>query len=86
MNVVQKSFPNVRGRQVLGGTMSTAWRQYDCNFRRRRQRLKEVQGYELVLIFSWLGAVLTWVVLWWAAFRLLCSMVQLVRYGPGFLP
>jgi hypothetical protein len=65
--------------------MSTAWRQYDCNFRHRQQRLKESQGYGLVLIFSWLGALLTWGFLWWAAFRLLCGMVQLVRYVPGLL-
>jgi hypothetical protein len=86
MNIFQKSFANVRGRKVLGGTMSTAWRQYDCNFRRRQQGLKEIQGYELVLIFSWLGALLTWGFLWWAAFRLLCCTVQLVPYVPGLLP
>jgi hypothetical protein len=66
--------------------MSTAWRQYDCKFRRRQQGLKEIQGYEGVLIFSWLGALLLWGFLWWAAFRLLCSMVQLVRYASGLLP
>jgi hypothetical protein len=54
-----------------GAEMSTPWRQYDCNCRGRQQRLKEIQGYELVLIFSWLGALLTWGFLWWAAFRLL---------------
>jgi hypothetical protein len=73
-------------RKVLGGTMSTAWQQYDCNFRRRQQRLKEIQGYEWVLTFSWLGALLLWGFLWWAAFRLLCCMVQLVRYARGLLP
>jgi hypothetical protein len=40
----------------------------------------------LVLIFSWLGALLSWGFLWWAAFRLLCFTVQLVRYVPGLLP
>jgi hypothetical protein len=33
-----------RARKVLGGTMSTVWRQYDCNFRRQQQGLKK--GYE----------------------------------------
>ena len=75
-----------RARKVLGGTISTAWRQYDCNFRPRQQRLKEIQGYECVLIFSWLGALLLWGFLWWAAFRLLCSAVQFVRYAPGLFP
>jgi len=86
MNTFQKTFVNVRGRKVLGGTMSTAWRQYDCNFRGRQQRLKEIQGFELVLIFSWLGALLTWGFLLWAAFRLLCFILQLVRYVSGLLP
>jgi hypothetical protein len=75
-----------KARKVFGGTMSTAWRQYDCNVRRRQQRLREIQGYESVLISSWLGALLLWGFLWWAAFRLLCCMVQLVRYAPGLLP
>jgi len=66
--------------------MSTASRQYDCNLRRLQQRSKETQRCELVLIFSWLGALLSWGFLWWAAFRLLCGMVQLVRYVPGLLP
>ena len=85
MNISQKSFANVRGRKGLGETMSTTWRQYDCNFRRRQQGLKEIQGYELVLIFSGLGALLTWGFLWWAAFRLLCCTVQLVRDVPGLM-
>ena len=85
MNIFQQSFANVRGRKGLGETMSTTWRQYDCNFRRRQQGLKEIQGYELVLIFSWLGALLTWGFLWWAAFRLLCGTVQLVRDVPGLM-
>jgi hypothetical protein len=81
-----ESFANVsRARKVLAGTMSTAWWQYDCDFRRRQQRLKEIQGCEWVLIFSWLGALLIWGFLWWAAFRLLCCMVQLVQYAPGLL-
>jgi hypothetical protein len=65
--------------------MSIAWRQYDCNFRRRQQGLKEIQGYELVLIFSCLGALLTLGLLWWAVFRLLCCMVELVQHVPGLL-
>ena len=85
MNTVKKTFANVRGRKVLRGTMSTAWRQYDCNFRGRQQRLKEIQGHELVLIFTWLGALLTWGFLWWAAFRLLCDVAQFVQHVPGLL-
>ena len=46
---------------------------------------KKSRDYELVLIFSWLGALLIWGFLLWAAFRLLCRMVQLVRYVPGCL-
>jgi hypothetical protein len=89
MNIFQKSFANVRGRAKFffgGGTMSIAWRQYDWNFRRRQPRLKEIQRSEWVLIFSWLGTLLIWGFLWWAAFRLLCGMVQLVRYVPGSMP
>jgi len=82
---VSEKLPNVRGARVVEGTMNIASRQYDCNFRRRQQGVKEIQGYELVLIFTWLGALLTWGFLWWAAFRLLCGMVQLVRYVPGLL-
>jgi hypothetical protein len=85
MNILQKSFANVRGRKGLGETMSTTWRQYDCNFRRRQQRLKEIQGYECVLIFSWLGALLSWGFLWWAAFRLLCDVAQFVQHVPRLL-
>jgi len=90
-DVINEHFPEKlregsRARKVLGGTMSTAWRQYDCNFRPRQQRLKEIQGYASVLIFSWLGTLLLWGFLWWAAFRLLCCTVQLVRYVPGLLP
>jgi hypothetical protein len=36
--------------------MSTAWRQYGLKFRHRQQGLKEIEGYEWVLIFSWLGS------------------------------
>lgn len=36
--------------------MSTAWRQYGLKFRHRQQGLKEIEGYDWVLIFSWLGA------------------------------
>jgi len=67
------------------GTMSPASRQYDCNFRGRQQRLKEIQGYEGVLIFSWLGTVLIWGFLWWAAFKLLCDVAQFVQHVPRLL-
>ena len=85
MNTLQYAVANLRERKVLEATMSAAWRQYDCNFRRRQQGLKEIHGYELVLIFSWLGALLTWGFLWWAAFRLGFCMVQLVRHVPELL-
>src|ERR1700730_14808299 len=60
--------------------MSTAW-QYDCNFRRRHRRLKEIQGYDWVLIFSWLGALLLWGAFWWATFRLQYGAPCSVRSG-----
>jgi hypothetical protein len=83
MNIFQKSLANVRARaRFLGGTMSTAWRQYDCNSRGRQQRLNEIQGYQLVLIFSWLGALISWGFLWWAAFKLLCDVAQFVQHVP----
>lgn len=82
---VSEKLPESSGRKILDGTMNISSRLYDCNFRRRQQGLKEIQGYELVLIFSGLGAVLTWGFVLWAAFRLLCGMVQLVRYVPGLL-
>jgi hypothetical protein len=66
--------------------MSTAWRQYDCNSRRHQQSLKEIQGDEWVLIFSWLGALLLWGAIWWAAFKLLCCIVQFIQYVPRSLP
>ena len=65
--------------------MGTGWWQYDVKFRHRQQRLNEMQGSEWVLIFSWLGALVLWGLTWWAAFRLLCNMVQLVRFVPGLL-
>jgi len=65
--------------------MGTVWRQYNFKSEHRQQRLKEIQGYEWALIFSWASALLLWGLLWWAAFRLLCNMVQLVRYVPGLL-
>ena len=74
-----------RVREVFRGTVSTSWRQYDCNSRRRQQRLKEIQGCEWVLIFSWLGALLIWGFLWWAAIRLLCDVAQFVQYVPRLL-
>jgi hypothetical protein len=86
MNIFQRSFVNVRGRARFGEEMSTTWQQYDRNFGGRQQRSEKPQGYELVLIFTWLGALLSCGFLWWAAFRLLFCMVQLIRYAPGFLP
>jgi membrane protein DedA with SNARE-associated domain len=75
-------FPVPRG---FGGTMSTALRQYDCSSRRGQQHSKEIQGYECVLIFSWLGALLSWGFLYWAVFRLLCNVVQFVQHVPRLL-
>jgi hypothetical protein len=66
--------------------MDTGWRQYDVKSERRQQRLKGIQGYEWVLILSWLCALVLWGFTWWAAFRLLCSMVQFVQYVPRLLP
>lgn len=66
--------------------MSTVWQQYNFKSEHRQHRLTEIQGYEWVLIFSWLGALVFWGFTWWAAFRLLCDMVQLVRCAPGLLP
>ena len=65
--------------------MSTARWQYDCNLRRRQQRLREIQGYKSVLIFSWLGTLLIWEFLLWAAFKLLCDMAQFVQHVPRLL-
>jgi len=55
--------------------MSTALWQYRLNSARRHKGLKGIQGYERFLIFSWAGALILWVLLWWAVFRLLtlCS-------------
>jgi hypothetical protein len=66
--------------------MGTVWQQYNFKSGHRQHRLKEIEGYEWVLIFSWIGVLVLWGVTWWAAFRLLCNMVQLVRYVPGLLP
>jgi hypothetical protein len=65
--------------------MSTAWRQHGLKFRHRQQGLKEIEGYDWVLIFSWLGAPVLGGVTCWAAFRLLCCMAQLLLYVPGSL-
>ena len=65
--------------------MSTALWQYRFKSEHREECLKEIQEYEWALIFSWASALLLWGLLWWAAFRLLCNMVQLVRYVPGLL-
>ena len=40
--------------------MSTSWRQSDFRFGHSQQRLKQIQRYDLVLIFSWLGALVLW--------------------------
>jgi hypothetical protein len=66
--------------------MGTSWQQYNLKSEHRQQRLNEIQGYEWILIFSWLGALVLLGFTWWAAFRLLCDMVQLGRYVPGLLP
>ena len=65
--------------------MSGAWWQYRFKSDQRQEPLKEIQGYEWVLIFSWVSALLLWGLLWWAAFRLLNCLFQLVRYIPGLL-
>ena len=65
--------------------MSSAWWQYRFKSDHRQEPLKEIQGYEWVLIFSWVSALLLWGLLWWAAFRLLNCLFQLVRYIPGLL-
>lgn len=67
----------------MGQATGTGSLQYDLQSEHRQQRRKEILGYEWVLIFSWLGALVLWGVTWWAAFRLLCDIVQLVRYVPG---
>jgi hypothetical protein len=46
------------GAQCWGRAMSITWRQYEFNSEHRQQHLKEVQGYEWVLILSWLSALL----------------------------
>jgi hypothetical protein len=51
--------------------MSTALWQYRLNSARRHEGLKEIQGYERFLIFSWVGALILWGLLWWAVFRVL---------------
>jgi hypothetical protein len=48
------------GAQCLGRAMSITWRQCEFNSEHRQQRLKEIQGYEWVLILSWLSALLLW--------------------------
>jgi hypothetical protein len=75
-----------RVRKVCGRAMGTGWRRYDFTSERRQQRLKGIQGYEWVLIVSWLCVLVLWGFTWWAAFRLLCSMVQFVQYVPRLLP
>jgi hypothetical protein len=66
--------------------MGTVWQQYNFKSEHRQHRLTEIQGYGWVLIFSWLGALVLWGFTWWAPFRLLCHMVQRLRYVPGLLP
>jgi hypothetical protein len=56
--------------------MSTALWQYRFKSDRRHERLKEIERYEWwFVIFSWVGALILWGLLWWAVFRLLtvCS-------------
>jgi hypothetical protein len=86
MNILQKGFANLEGHRVLGGTMSIAWRQYDCNLRRRQQRLEEIQGYEWgIRIFFWLGALPLFGVFVVGCLQTTWSMVQLAQYVPGLL-
>jgi hypothetical protein len=66
--------------------MGAGKRQYDFKSELRQQRLKGIQGYEWVLIVSWLCALVLWGFTWWAAFRLLCNVVQFVQYVPRLLP
>jgi hypothetical protein len=73
-------------RNVWGRAMSITWRQYEFNSKHRQQRLKEIQGYEWVLILSLLCALLLLGAAWWAAFKLLCCIVQLIQYMPRSLP
>ena len=55
--------------------MSTALWQYRVKSDRRHEHLKKILGHEWFLILSWVGALILWGLLWWAAFRLLtiCS-------------
>jgi hypothetical protein len=66
--------------------MGTGWLQYDFKFRHRQQWLKEIQGSEWVLIFSWLGALVLSGFTWWAAYRLLFDIAQLLQFIPRLLP
>lgn len=66
--------------------MNTAWRQRRFKSDHRRDRPKEIQGCEWVLIFSWVGALLSWALLWWAAFRLLTVCANLLYTFRVLLP
>jgi hypothetical protein len=66
--------------------MSTALWQYRFKSDRRHERLKEIQGYEWFLIFSWVGALILWGLLWWAAFRLLTVWANLLCTFRVLLP
>jgi hypothetical protein len=90
--LVRYASTNVRGRKLWGHAMlggfatSITWRQYEFNSEHRQQRLKEIQGYEWVLMLSWLSALLLLGATWWAAFKLLCCIVELIQYVPRSLP
>ena len=66
--------------------MSSALWQYRLKSDRRHERLKEIQGYECFLIFSWVGALTLWGLLWWAAFRLLTVWTNLLCTFRRLLP
>ena len=66
--------------------MSTALFEYRVKSDRRHERLKKILGYEWFLIFSWVGALILWGLLWWAAFRLLTACANLLCTLPVLLP
>ena len=66
--------------------MSAALWQCRIKSDRRHQRLEEIQAYEWwFLIFSWVGALVLWGSLWWAAFRLLTVCANLLCTFRGLL-
>jgi hypothetical protein len=45
---------------------------------------ERILRYDWVVIFSGLGVLLSWGFTWWAAYRLLCCVGQLIQYVPGY--